>query len=186
MKHEYKYLLVNLSVSEFNDFEPRLKSAKNQFQFKSWIQFSVEPTIFESRLKFYPRLKVFKFGLGDLRFSTETPKCLSEILSFLSENRAFIVEPKLFIGESVFIVEPQLFIGESGFIVEPQLFIGDPKVLIRNPHIFIGDLIFCMETPKLPAETLLSFISEILSFLLKILSFSSVTPICSSEIPGYS
>jgi len=30
---------------------------------KQWIQFLVEPTIFEPRLKFKPRLKFFKFGL---------------------------------------------------------------------------------------------------------------------------
>ena len=56
--------------SEFNEFEPRLKSTKNGFQLSDRFNletlitiFDVEPTIFEPRLKFKPRLKFFKFGL---------------------------------------------------------------------------------------------------------------------------
>ena len=55
--------------SEFNEFEPRLKSAKNRFQLSAGFnleklkQFKVEPTIFEPCLKFKPWLKFFKFGL---------------------------------------------------------------------------------------------------------------------------
>ena len=43
---------------EFNEFEPRLKSTKKRFQLSAGInletilQFQVEPTIFEPRLKF--------------------------------------------------------------------------------------------------------------------------------------
>ena len=57
------------SASEFNEFKPRLKSPQNRFQLsaglnlENLIQFEVEPTIFESRLKFKQRLKIFKFGL---------------------------------------------------------------------------------------------------------------------------
>ena len=56
--------------SEFNVFEPRLKSAKNRFQLSAGLNLEtlntieVEPTIFALRLKFKPRLKFFKFGLG--------------------------------------------------------------------------------------------------------------------------
>ena len=54
------YELVH-SVSEFNEFEPRLKSAKNQFQLRTGLNLEkfdkVEPTIFK------PRLKFFKFVL---------------------------------------------------------------------------------------------------------------------------
>ena len=40
---------------EFNEFEPRLKSAKNRFQ--------AEPTLFDPRLKFKPQFEFSKFGL---------------------------------------------------------------------------------------------------------------------------
>ena len=59
------------SVSEFNELEPRLKSAKNRFQLSAGGNieklFYVEPTIFEPRLKlklpfkFKPWFKFFKF-----------------------------------------------------------------------------------------------------------------------------
>jgi len=54
--------------SEFNEFEQRLKSLKNRFQLSASLYLKtlnthVEPTIFESRLKFKPPLKFFKFGL---------------------------------------------------------------------------------------------------------------------------
>jgi len=52
---------VLTSESEFNELEPSLKSAKERFQLgvglNLEIQFYVEPTIFE------PRLKFFEFGL---------------------------------------------------------------------------------------------------------------------------
>ena len=63
-------LKIVVPVSEFNEFEPRLKSAKNRFQLSAGFNlekfnsiFSMEPTIFEPRNKFKPRLKLFKFGL---------------------------------------------------------------------------------------------------------------------------
>ena len=56
--------MVTSLVSEFNEFELRLKSAKNRFQLSAGLNleklntiFSGEPTIFE------PRLKFNKFGL---------------------------------------------------------------------------------------------------------------------------
>ena len=45
--------------SEFNEFEPRLKSAKNRFQLSTGLNLEtlntilVEPTIFKPRLKFF-------------------------------------------------------------------------------------------------------------------------------------
>ena len=48
------------SVSEFNEFEPRLKSAKNQFQLSASLNLEKlntilsEPTILKPRLKFIP------------------------------------------------------------------------------------------------------------------------------------
>ena len=49
----FKRLKLGLTVSEFDEFKPRLKSPKNRFQL---------------RLKFKPRLKLFKFGLWILYF----------------------------------------------------------------------------------------------------------------------
>ena len=66
---KYEHLAQMFSASEFNEFKPRLKSPQNRFQLsaglnlENLIQFEVEPTIFESRLKFKQRLKIFKFGL---------------------------------------------------------------------------------------------------------------------------
>ena len=59
--------------SQFKEFEPLFKSAYNRFQLSAGlnletIQFQVKQTIFEPRLKFKPRLKVFKFGLGTIYF----------------------------------------------------------------------------------------------------------------------
>ena len=54
------YKFFNSTVSEFNEFELRLKSAKNRFKLSA-IQ--VEPTIFKPRPKFKPWLNIFKFGL---------------------------------------------------------------------------------------------------------------------------
>jgi len=57
------------SVSESNEFEPRPKSAKNQFQLSSGLNLEKCNIIlsginhFELRLKFKPWLKFFKFGL---------------------------------------------------------------------------------------------------------------------------
>jgi len=50
------------ALSEFNEFEPRLKLAKNRFQLITGInsiQFEVKPIIIE------PWLQFFKFGLLD-------------------------------------------------------------------------------------------------------------------------
>ena len=60
---------VHPTVSEFNEFEPRLKSAKNRFKLSAGLNLVTLHTIlrgtniFELRLKFKPRLKFFKFGL---------------------------------------------------------------------------------------------------------------------------
>jgi len=52
------------SLSEFDKFKPRLKSPQNRLKsLKNLIQISVEPTIFEPRLKFKPWIKFFKFDL---------------------------------------------------------------------------------------------------------------------------
>ena len=63
------FLSFPTSVSEFNKFEPRLKSAKNRFQLSDGLNLEKlntilsGPSIFEPRLKFKPRLKFFQFGL---------------------------------------------------------------------------------------------------------------------------
>ena len=55
--------------SEFNEFEPHLKSAKNWIQLSAGLNLetlytiSVEPTIFEPLLKFKSGFKFFKYGL---------------------------------------------------------------------------------------------------------------------------
>ena len=61
-------------MSEFDEFEPRLKSGKNRFQLSTGLNLEkfntilIEPTIFEPRLKFKLRLKFFKFGLCNRTF----------------------------------------------------------------------------------------------------------------------
>ena len=60
---------LNSIESEFDEFEPCLKSAKKRFKLSGGLNlktlntFYLEPTNFESRLKFKLRLKFFKFGL---------------------------------------------------------------------------------------------------------------------------
>ena len=50
--------------SEFNEYEPRLRSSKNRFQFSAGFNLEtlnivyLEPTIFESGLKFNPRPQI--------------------------------------------------------------------------------------------------------------------------------
>ena len=62
-------ILLKQPVSEFNEFEPRLKFAKNRFQLSDSLNLEKLNTILsgtnqlETRLKFKPRLKFFKFGL---------------------------------------------------------------------------------------------------------------------------
>ena len=62
------YLLLN-PVNEFNEFKPRLKSPKNRCQLSGCLNLEKlntilsEPTTFDPRLKFKPRLKFFKFGI---------------------------------------------------------------------------------------------------------------------------
>ena len=59
-------------VSEFNEFEPRSKSAKNRFQLSAGLNLKTLNTILSEtnhiwagpRLKFKPQLKFFEFGLG--------------------------------------------------------------------------------------------------------------------------
>ena len=63
-------------MSEFNEFEPRLKSTKNRFQLSAGLNLETlntilsetKPTIFKPRLKFKPPLKFFKFCLGFLLY----------------------------------------------------------------------------------------------------------------------
>ena len=56
-------------TSEFNEFEPRLKSAKSLFQLSAGFNLKTLNTILSgtnhirARLKFKPRLKFFEFGL---------------------------------------------------------------------------------------------------------------------------
>ena len=56
-------------VSEFNEFKPRLKSPKTQFQLRAGLNLEKLNTIesgsnyIEPRLKFKPRIKFFKCGL---------------------------------------------------------------------------------------------------------------------------
>ena len=71
---------------EFNEFKPRLKSPKTLFQMSAGLNLEkfntiyVEPTIFEPRLKFKPRLKFFKFGL-----------CLLKILNLSYSVKIFLI-----------------------------------------------------------------------------------------------
>ena len=63
---------LNRSVSEFNELKPRFKSPKNRFQLSADLNLEKLNTIlsgtaiFEPRLKFKPRLKFYKFGLGSI------------------------------------------------------------------------------------------------------------------------
>jgi len=63
------------TVSEFNEFKPRLKSPKTRFQLSAGLNLEKLNTIlsgtnyiFEQRLKFKPLLKFFKFGLRSENF----------------------------------------------------------------------------------------------------------------------
>ena len=55
------FITIGKTASEFNEFEPRLKSAKNRFQSSAGLNLEKlntilsEPTRFESWLKFKPR-----------------------------------------------------------------------------------------------------------------------------------
>ena len=57
------------SESEFNEFKPRLKAAKNRFQLSAGLNLEKfdtvlsESIIFSLRLKFKLQLKFLKFGL---------------------------------------------------------------------------------------------------------------------------
>ena len=58
--------IIQRTVSKFNEFEPRLKSAKNRFQFSAGLNLEkfntiliVDTTKFNPRLKFKTRLKFF-------------------------------------------------------------------------------------------------------------------------------
>ena len=80
-----------IPVSEFNEFEPRLKSAKNRFQLSTSLNLETLNKILSETnyiwLKFQPPLKFFKF---DLRLIT--------VLHFrvsLFKNWIFILEVSL-------------------------------------------------------------------------------------------
>ena len=85
-------------MSEFNEFEPRLKSAKNRFQLSAGLNLETLNTIlsetnsiFKPRLKFKPPLKFFKFGLRlfiselfqrNIQFSGENVSIWQEAFKF--------------------------------------------------------------------------------------------------------
>ena len=77
--------------SEFNEFEPRLKSAKNRFQLSAGLNLETLNTILsgtnsilEPRLKFKPRLKCFKFSLSILfRLCIFCKLCNQEVLKWM-------------------------------------------------------------------------------------------------------
>ena len=49
---------------EFNEFEPRFKSAKPRFKFSAGLNHKTFDTILSETTIFEPRLKFFKFGLA--------------------------------------------------------------------------------------------------------------------------
>ena len=52
-------------VSEFHEFEPRLKSAKNRFQLITGLNLEKLNTILSGTNHIWPRLKsIYKFGLS--------------------------------------------------------------------------------------------------------------------------
>ena len=55
------FTIYHRSEFEFNEFDPRLKPTKKQLQLS--VGSNLEPTIFEPRLKFKPKLIFFKLGL---------------------------------------------------------------------------------------------------------------------------
>jgi len=67
----HTHIATNIIIIEakFKEFKPRHWTAKTGSNWapaqilKHWIQFHVEPTMFEPRLKFETRLKFFKSGL---------------------------------------------------------------------------------------------------------------------------
>ena len=52
------------SESEFNEFEPRLKSTKNWFQFSAGLNLEILNTILVKSTIFEPQPKFFKFNLS--------------------------------------------------------------------------------------------------------------------------
>ena len=63
MKYEcIQWNWLSFPESEFNEFEPRLRSSKNRFQLSAGLNFETLNTILEPTI-FDPRLKFFKFGL---------------------------------------------------------------------------------------------------------------------------
>ena len=80
---EWAQLVLRRSIlirteAEFKELKPCRWNAKNRFQLsadsiaKHWIQFQVEPTRFEMRLKLESRLKFFKFGLRRISLTGHT------------------------------------------------------------------------------------------------------------------
>ena len=63
--HSNGFILIK-PESEFNEYEPRLRSSKNRFQFSAGFNLEtlniiyLEQTIFESRLKFKPQIKLVR------------------------------------------------------------------------------------------------------------------------------
>ena len=87
-------IVVFETVTEYNEFEPRLKSAKNRFQLSRRLNLETLNTILSEINRiwaaayiFKPRLKFFKFGL-----------CLNCDNSFIfscNVATSFVVKPKL-------------------------------------------------------------------------------------------
>ena len=55
--------MIKGTVSEFHDFESRLKPAKNRFQLSAGLNLEKLNSIFSGTNNIYARLKFFKFGL---------------------------------------------------------------------------------------------------------------------------
>ena len=93
-------------MSEFNEFEPRLKSDKNRFQLSADLNLeklnAIEPTIFEPRLDVKLRLKFFKFGLRLPELFCKLHKLPEAVLSLSSSSIGQSSSRSLTIHQSIY------------------------------------------------------------------------------------
>ena len=80
------------SVSEFNEFEPSLKSAKNRFQLSAGLNIETINTILRrTAYKFKLRLKFFKFGLRTVFFC-----CKKSTDFYVKKGTEFLPQTQIF------------------------------------------------------------------------------------------